>query len=98
MNLFLKITGLKEFYLYLKESIVYLLEKKKWNKLKKQRQIKLNLGSVKKGTNGFVNIVDGNSISLNANDKIILTAETAGTISALISEVFDLCLMRKYLL
>lgn len=56
MNLFLKIPGLKEFYLYLKESIVYLLEKKKWNKLKKQRQIKLNLGSVKKGTNGFVNI------------------------------------------
>ena len=41
--------------------------------------------------NGFVNIVDGNSISLNANDKIILTAETAGTISALISveEYYD---------
>ena len=41
--------------------------------------------------NGFVNIVDGNFISLNANDKIILTAETAGTISALISveEYYD---------
>ena len=41
--------------------------------------------------NGFVNIVDGNFISLNANDKIILTAETAGTVSALISaeEYYD---------
>ena len=41
--------------------------------------------------NGFVNIVDGNFISLNANDKIILTAETAGTIAALISaeEYYD---------
>lgn len=41
--------------------------------------------------NSFTNIVDGNSISLNANDKILLTAETAGTISALISvdELFD---------
>ena len=41
--------------------------------------------------NGFVNIVDGNFISLNGNDKIILTAETAGTISALISveEYYD---------
>jgi hypothetical protein len=41
--------------------------------------------------NSFTNIVDGNSISLNANDKIVLTAETSGTISALISvnEFFD---------
>ena len=41
--------------------------------------------------NSFVNVVDGNSISLNANDKIVLTAETAGTVAALISvdELFD---------
>ena len=41
--------------------------------------------------NSFTNIVDGNSISLNANDKIVLTAETSGTIAALISvnEFFD---------
>ena len=41
--------------------------------------------------NSFTNIVDGNSISLNASDKIVLTAETSGTISALISvnEFFD---------
>ena len=41
--------------------------------------------------NSFVNVVDGNFISLNANDKIVLTAETAGTISALISveEYYD---------
>ena len=41
--------------------------------------------------NAYINIIDGNSISLNTNDKIILTAETAGTISALISveEIFD---------
>ncbi len=56
MKSFLKIPGVKEFYLYLKESIIYLIEKKKWNNLKKQKQIKLNLGSNEKGTNGFVNI------------------------------------------
>ena len=41
--------------------------------------------------NAFVNIVDGNFIHLNSNDKIVLTAETAGTISALISveEYYD---------
>lgn len=41
--------------------------------------------------NSFVNIVDGNFISLNTNDKIVLTAETAGTVAALISvdELFD---------
>tara|TARA_A100001515_G_scaffold86819_1_gene68932 strand:+ start:112 stop:465 length:354 start_codon:yes stop_codon:yes gene_type:complete len=41
--------------------------------------------------NSFINIVDGNFISLNANDKIVLSAETAGTISALISveEYYD---------
>tara|TARA_R100001086_G_scaffold22259_1_gene10710 strand:+ start:92 stop:427 length:336 start_codon:yes stop_codon:yes gene_type:complete len=41
--------------------------------------------------NTFVNLIDGNIISLNTGDKIILTAETANTISALISveEIFD---------
>ena len=41
--------------------------------------------------NSFISVVDGNFISLNANDKIVLTAETAGTISALISveEYYD---------
>ena len=41
--------------------------------------------------NSFVNVIDGNFISLNANDKIVLSAETAGTISALISveEYYD---------
>ena len=41
--------------------------------------------------NSFVNIVDGNFIHLNASDKIVLSAETAGTISALISveEYYD---------
>tara|TARA_R100000458_G_C8260943_1_gene236447 strand:+ start:640 stop:993 length:354 start_codon:yes stop_codon:yes gene_type:complete len=41
--------------------------------------------------NSYVNTVDGNFISLNAGDKIVLTAETAGTISALISaeEYYD---------
>lgn len=52
----LKIPGLKEFYIYIKEKIIYFLEKQKWNKLKKKSKIKLDLGSNKKGTNGFVTI------------------------------------------
>jgi len=41
--------------------------------------------------NSVVNIINDNNIRLNANDKIVLTAETAGTIAALISvdELFD---------
>ena len=55
-NFFLNIPGIKEFYLFVKEKIIYSLEKKKWNKLKKQSKIKLDLGSNKRGTNGFVTI------------------------------------------
>ena len=51
-----KIPGLKELYIFIKEKIIYFLEKKKWNKLKKKNKIKLDLGSNKKGTNDFVTI------------------------------------------
>ena len=56
MNLFAKIPGVKEFYLFFKENIVYFFEKKKWNNLKRKKIIKLNLGVNKKSTNDFVNI------------------------------------------
>ena len=55
-NIFLQIPGFKEFYLYLKKSIIYYLAKKKWNKLKKNKIIKLDIASNKKGKNGFVAI------------------------------------------
>ena len=32
-----KIPGLKELYIFIKEKIIYFLEKKKWNKLKKKK-------------------------------------------------------------
>ena len=55
-NIFLQIPGFKEFYLYLKKSIIYYLAKKKWNKLKKNKIIKLDIASNQKGKNGFVAI------------------------------------------
>ena len=35
--------------------------------------------------NSYINILNSNVLTLNALDKIIITAETAGTISALVS-------------
>ena len=52
----LDIPGLKEFYIYFKETVIYFFEKKKWNALKNKEKIKLELGSEKKGENGFTTI------------------------------------------
>ena len=52
----IKVPGLKEFYNFIKESIIYSLQIKKWKILKKKKLIKLDLGSDKKGGNDFVTI------------------------------------------
>ena len=55
-NILLQIPGFKEFYLYSKKKIIYFLAKKKWDELKKSKNIKLDIGSTEKGKNDFVTI------------------------------------------
>ena len=50
------IPGLKQFYNSIKENIIYFLQKKKWKNLKREKVIKLELGSTQKGKNGFITI------------------------------------------